>query len=275
MRRYPLLSFFLLTFAITWGLGAVYFLFGKQLEPYIGPVDHSNPLFYLAVYAPSISAVAVVWRTQGGGGLRLFLARLLQWRIGWRWYAFLVLAFVLAHLAARGVAVLRGEAVPGIPYAWYMAVPLALYWLFVDAGPIGEELGWRGFALPLLQRRFHPLAAAVLLGTVWAVWHIPAFFISGLAQSKLSFPFFVLQAVGLSYLMMVTYNATAGSVPLAIVIHWLSNAGGTMNLHEFNETGMIAMFLFYCAAAIVVTRVAPGKGPFKDPVPGWKDPREQ
>jgi len=271
MRRYPLLSFFLMTFAITWSLGAVYFLFGKQLEPYVGQVNHSHPLYYLAVYALSIAAITVVWRTQGRASLRQFLARLLQWRIGWRWYAFLVIAFILAHLGARGVAVLRGEAVPGILYAWYMTAPLALYWLFADAGPIGEELGWRGFALPLLQRRFSPFAAAVLLGTVWAVWHLPAFFISGLAQSRFSFPFFVLQTIGLSYLMMAVYNATNGNVPLVIVIHWLNNVSGSMNLYKVNDKTMIAMFLFYCVAAIVIKRVAPVKVPFKDPVPGWKD----
>jgi hypothetical protein len=156
-----------------------------------------------------------------------------------------------------------------------MAVPLAVYWLFADAGPIGEELGWRGLALPLLQRRFSPLAAAVLLGVIWAVWHIPAFFISGLAQSRLSFPFFILQTAALSCLMMVVYHSTGGSVPLAIIIHWLANAGGIMKLHEFKETGMIVMFLFYCAAAVFVARVAPGTVPFKDPVPGWRDPGEQ
>jgi membrane protease YdiL (CAAX protease family) len=268
MKRYPLSSFFIMTFCITWGLGAVYVLFGKQLEPFIGSVDHGHPLFFVAVYAPTISAILMVWRAHGKGGLKQFLKRYLHWGVGVWWYIFLVAFFIVMHFAIRWIDVLRGVSVPEIAYPWYMAVPMALMVLFTDAGPIGEELGWRGLALPLLQRRYRPLTAGIILGIIWGIWHLPAFFISGLAQSKLSFPLFMLFTVCLSIFITVVFNATSGSVPIAIVIHWFSNAGSTMNLRNFNEAGMICGSLILIIASIVIYNRIPSVT-FKDPIPNW------
>jgi hypothetical protein len=81
MRKHPLLSFFILTFTITWGLGACYALFPDRLVALFGPISNTNPLFYLAVYAPSLSAVIVTAYVDGIPGLRELLSRLVRWRV--------------------------------------------------------------------------------------------------------------------------------------------------------------------------------------------------
>ncbi len=103
-----------------------------------------------------------------------------------------------------------------------MILAIGLSRLVVDPGAT-DELGWRGFALPLLQSRFSALWSSVILGSVWAVWHLPAFYISGLTQTTLAFPVFLLVSICLTILMTAIYNRTGGSIPLMILFHWQIN----------------------------------------------------
>jgi membrane protease YdiL (CAAX protease family) len=86
-------------------------------------------------------------------------------------------------------------------------------------GPIGEEFGWRGLALPLLQRRFSPFWASLILGFVWAVWHAPAFAMSGTPQSAWSFGPFFIGLLAIAIIMTPLFNASRGSLLIAILYH--------------------------------------------------------
>ena len=224
MTKCPLLSFFVLTFAITWGLGACYALFPNQLVALFGPISNTNVLFYLAVYAPSLAALIVTAYTKGIPGLRQLLSQLLRWRVGVGWYL-IVLLGMPAILVGSGVlsAWLSGqqfnlEQGPK-PFALYPV----LMSLMLDPGPLGEELGWRGFALPRLLHSQSALTASVFVGLVWGLWHLPAFFINGLPQNQFELPALLLACVALSVLMTWVYQHTNGSILLAILVHWLFN----------------------------------------------------
>jgi membrane protease YdiL (CAAX protease family) len=224
MRKRPLLLFFVLTFAITWGLGACYAMFPDRLVALFGPISNANPLFYVAVYAPSLSALIVTAYVDGIPGLRELLSRLLRWRVGLQWYliVFLGMPSLIVGSAAL-TAWFSGESFDfekgRRPWALY---PILLS-LVLDPGPLGEELGWRGFALPRLLHRHSALTASVIVGLIWGLWHLPAFFISGLPQNQLSLPAFFVGCVALSVLMTWVYQHTQGSLLFAILIHWLFN----------------------------------------------------
>ena len=123
-----------------------------------------------------------------------------------------------------------------------------------DPGPLGEELGWRGFALPRLLEGRNALSAAVVLGIIWGVWHLPAFLIAGTPQSNMSFPILLIGAVALSVLMTWAFNGTRGSVLVAILIHWTFNTC-------FDSTRMpLALFsagVLVIAAVVVVAIEGP------------------
>ena len=113
-------------------------------------------------------------------------------------------------------------------------------------GPIGEEFGWRGLVLPLLQRRFSPFWASIVLGVVWAIWHTPAFLMSGTPQSGWSFgPFFV-GLIAITVILTPLFNASRGSLLIAILYH----------LHMMNPIFPDAQpwdnFLFAIAAVVIV-----------------------
>ncbi len=225
MRKHPLLAFFVLTFAITWGLGACFALFPAQLKAVFGEITPANPLFFVAVYAPSISALVVTAYTAGAAGVRDLLARLCRWRVGLRWYLTVFLGIPALSLAAAALeAWLSGKSLEFGPGHWHMALYPLLIGLVADPGPLGEELGWRGFALPRLLAGRSALSAALILGLVWALWHLPAFFFSGLQQSRFSIVPFMVCPIALSVLMTWVYQNTGGSVLLSVLIHWLINA---------------------------------------------------
>jgi membrane protease YdiL (CAAX protease family) len=220
MTQRSLLAFFGLVFAITWGIAVLLLLFPGLLTEWFGPVSVSNPLFVLAVCAPTISALILTAPREGLVDLRRLLGRLQPWGIGIHWYLFVLLVIpALGYLAAY----LAGVAPRPAWDRWHLFIPLLLSHLLQDPGPLGEELGWRGYALPRLLIGRSPLAASTILGGVWFVWHLPAFFISGTPQIGLSLPAFLLSAIALSMIATWLYLHSNGGVLLSVLLHLAAN----------------------------------------------------
>jgi membrane protease YdiL (CAAX protease family) len=140
--------------------------------------------------------------------------------------------------------------------------------LVTDPGPLGEEFGWRGFALPCLLRMRPPLAAALLLGVVWGFWHLPAFFIPTLSQSRLWFPVFLLNSMALSVLMTWLYRRTSGDLLLMVLVHLMANYCSNFHVPFNAEVGAEVV----CAAVIIATGgLRAGSRPDKETV---KDAKE-
>jgi len=218
MRRYPLLSFFILTFAITWGLAGLFFIIPKQLASVFGPVSSKNPVFILAVWAPTISGFVLAAVTAGKAGVIDLLRRLLPGRAKIQWYLFVLLAVPAAGLA---ISLVTNAPIP----IGTTSLPALLSFLFINliTGPLGEEAGWRGFALPRLLARYRPVVAASILGLIWGLWHLPAFMIGGTPQSNLELPFYMLTALSSSIIITWVFGHVNQSVFFSIVFHYVSN----------------------------------------------------
>jgi membrane protease YdiL (CAAX protease family) len=213
-----LLPFLALTFGLTWGIAALFILFTDPLVAVFGEMGITNPLFILAVYSPGVAALFLVWRHYGLKGLGRFLQRLALWRAPGYWWVFLILgipAIVYAGAALKGTL---GGPFPFAP--WYQVFPALAIALFL--GPI-EEFGWRGLALPLLQRMFAPIGAGLIVGLIWAVWHIPAFLIGGTPQSAWSFAPYFAGVIAGSVILTALFNDSRGSLLMAVLIHFQLN----------------------------------------------------
>ncbi|MDI5892374.1 CPBP family intramembrane glutamic endopeptidase [Halomonas rhizosphaerae] len=216
MRERALLPFLVITFTIAWGVLAGYLFLNAPMSRAFGPITGHHPLFYLAVYAPAIAALLVVFHGEGAVGVRRLLARLLLWRASLGWYAFLLLGVPLVFYAA---ALLQGWRFGNPPDFASLSAWLVAALLMVIKGPV-EELGWRGVALPLLQRRVTPFWAAILLGLIWGIWHLPAFFLGGTPQGAWSFLPFLVGALALSLIVTPMFNASRGSLLLPVLFHF-------------------------------------------------------
>jgi uncharacterized protein len=239
---HSVLAFFALTFGIAWGLLVILLAFPGQLEAAFGPLRASHPLFILAVWSPALSAVVLVLWYGGWPGLRSFLSRLLLWRAPVGWYLLLLVGLPAIYVL--------GAAIGGTLTRELLVQPpilelLALVGFMLILGPI-EEFGWRGYALPLLQRRMAPIWAALIVGILWALWHVPAFFLSGTPQSGWDLTPFLLGAVAVSVIVTGFFNAARGSILVAILFHW------QLNMPMWPDAQPWDMYLFVALAVIVV-----------------------
>ena len=218
MSSRTLWVFLAIAFGQAWGLAALPILFPAQIEAVFGPIGYSNPLFMLAVYSPAIAGLFLVWRHYGIEGLGRYLKRLGLWRMPASWWAFLILGVPAVFYAGAAVKGTLADPFPFTP--WYSVVPALL--LGLALGPV-EELGWRGLALPLLQRRFAPLWSSLILGVIWGAWHLPAFFLDGTPQSAWAFGPYFLGVMAISVILTSMFNSSRGSLLIAALYHFQLN----------------------------------------------------
>jgi membrane protease YdiL (CAAX protease family) len=223
-NRYPvpflaLGPFLLITFGLAWGIFALFILIPEPIVALFGELSGRHPLFILAVYAPAIAGFILVIRYGGWRGWRRYLSRLWRWRCPPAWYVFLILGIPLLY---GGGAALKGNIFTDpFPFASFQALIFALAVTLV-IGPV-EEFGWRGLALPLLQRRFAPIWAGLILGVIWGFWHLPAFLVSGTPQNAWSFTPFLVGSVAVSVIVTPLFNAARGSILLPLLFHFQLN----------------------------------------------------
>ena len=209
------IPFLIITFGLTWGIIALYIFLPEFMAVTFGELTGEHPLFYLATYGPAVAALVIVLFKTRLSGIKQFLSRLLMWRAPAIWYIFLI--FIVP------VPFYVGAAVKGLPMAEMFPVStlgsyIVTLFMFAIKGPI-EEIGWRGFALPLLQRKMSPLWAGLIIGVIWGFWHLPAFLLSGTPQSAWSFSDFFVGTIALSIIATALYNVSRGSILLPMLFH--------------------------------------------------------
>ncbi len=224
IRKHELLSFFVLAFAFSWAIEIPLILSRLNLGPAIPHWAH-----YLTAYGPMLAAFIIQGIAGGRAAERRLLKSMVNWNVGTRWIIiggfspvilYLVIAFAIYLVNGQPLQVgLLGKInfLPDLGFwAW-------LFWIF-NSG-IGEETGWRGFALPRLNRERSALSAAITLGVIWSCWHLPAFFYLP-NYMKLGigiFPIFALGVISGSILFSWLFNSTGGSLLMAILWHGAFN----------------------------------------------------
>jgi uncharacterized protein len=207
VRRSPLVSFFVLTYALSWGLGALF-----AGVPLIAP----DRLFGAG---PLVAALLVAAVAEGRAGLRDLGRRLVRWRVGLRWYAVvLVLPVVLVGVTVALIPMFGGTALDWTkrPELAPTALLLVILLLVPLAVPLGEEVGWRGFALPRLLAVRSPLTATLILGVIWSLWHLPV--VLDKPDLRVPAPFF-LAVIPLAVLFTWLFLHTRGSLLIAVLFH--------------------------------------------------------
>lgn len=231
--RHPLIAFFILAYAGSWVafLPIVLGRNGIGLAPYTLPGAVFVILFVLATFTgPALAAFVVTSATAGTTGMRHLLQRIGIWRVGIRWYLFALLGFLALWLA--GLSVLLGAApLQALVQQWSLLfsvfLPGILTGILIPS--LGEEPGWRGFALPRLQQQSGPVLGSLLLGLLHGIWHLPVFLTPLLGPFTLpKFAAFVLTAMAGTIFYTWLYNNTRGSIFLAMLLHASSNAASML-----------------------------------------------
>jgi membrane protease YdiL (CAAX protease family) len=214
LRGWPLVSFFALAYAWTWvcWCSALAVSSGRLAWP-VG----ANGLAVLGQFGPFMAALAVTAAEGGRSGLGELMSSLLRWRVRPVWLGVslillpvTMLCAILLFASARGtMAELRFRD------SW-STLPAHFVYTLLLCGPLGEEPGWRGFALPRLQVKCGSMMASLWLGLLGAGWHLPLWWLS---PPPCSYPLFVVGAVLLSFLFTWLFNHTGGSVFYSLLFH--------------------------------------------------------
>jgi uncharacterized protein len=219
MRNHPLVSYFVLAYAGSW------IVYIPAILAYWGYLpDAWTAAFSLGPFAgPFLAAFVMTGITEGRAGVDRLLRRFLIWRVGWRWYASILLGIPALLLAA--LLVLPGVAASfqGLTTGWALIYAADFVLIFLIGGPLGEEPGWRGFALPRLQPRYGPLRGTLLLGFLWACWHLPTFLTpaqrTDWAAFFTNFPIFTASTTAMAVVFTWVFNHTRASIFIAILLH--------------------------------------------------------
>ena len=214
----PTFRFFAATFGVTWtcwiAAGAIR---AKGAETSTALAALAEGLLLLGTFAPGLLAAAFTHRFEGKAGTRRLLERIFYWQVGAKWYVFAAFFFAAVKLTvAVAHRVFAGEWPKFGDEAWYVMAGAVMISTWVQAG---EEVGWRGYALPRLTDRFGLGRASIVLGVIWAIWHLPLFFIPGMSVYGQSFPLYLLQVIAISVTMAWLYWRTGGSLLLVMLLH--------------------------------------------------------
>jgi membrane protease YdiL (CAAX protease family) len=231
----PLVFFFALAYLFTWA----YWLPRAANDNGMFNIQIPGFVALIAGYGPALAAVLVAGLAHGKEGLRRLFAGLARWRVGLRWYLAALLIPPAIQIGALGLHLilsrepfrLAGPAqLPfgpdGLPLWGQVLMLLVIFVLGFDG--LGEELGWRGYALPRLQETRSALVSSLILGAFWALWHLPYMLSAGSALAGRPFILFLLNLLALSILYTWIYNNTRGSTLLAILFHAAGNTTGTL-----------------------------------------------
>ena len=184
------------------------------------------------VFGPSIAGIIVIALTSGKDGMRDLKQRALRWRVGFIWWAVALFFTGLILLLSIAINTIWGGALPSFAFfrqEWYL-MPV-FFLITIIGGPLGEEFGWRGFALPNLQRKWGPMVASIVIGIVWALWHFPLFFQPDAIHFQIGLPLLPVYVVGeivLAIIITWVYNKTGSSLLVGgIILHNADNFWAT------------------------------------------------
>lgn len=262
MRRgSALLAFFVATFVWSWSLWGL----ATRLDL---PGGLSDGLVVAGRFGPTLAAIGVTLLATGRGGLVRLLAPVRRWRAPASLWLTVTLGPVAVVLAAIGLAASLGTPAGEFndPTTAYLIVPVFVV-ILIAGGPLGEELGWRGFALDLLQERIRPVGASLVLGVVWGLWHLPLFLDASQVQASLPLGLYLGQTTATAVIYTWVWNRTR-SLPLVLVLHTMANLmAGVFPLLRPEATNDLAFGLAVALAGlaalalIVVTRGSLGRRP--------------
>ena len=251
LKRHALVAYFVLAIAFSW-LIYIPLVFQRQ-----GWASTNIPysLHYIASFGPMLAAILLTAVISGQEGLRELWSRITRWRVPWPYAAFAIFSPLLLFAFAAVVIRITQGAWPDLSllgqdnYLPYLGWGVLLIWLITFG--FGEEIGWRGFALPCMQRTMSVSKATLLLGLLWALWHVPSFFYheTYVGMSWFIFPGFIFGVLCGAVLFTWLYNGTGGSVLMVAIWHALfdlltASKAGQDTIPILTSAGVIVFALF-------------------------------
>ena len=224
LARHPLVFFFIIAYAGTWLLELPYVRFADDagLLPFSWPIPFPVAAAVAPYAGPTLAAFIMAGVTGGRAGILRLLRRIVRWRVGLRWYLFAIVAIPAIMVLGAIVLpeVLGSFQTPALSLV--LTYPVTFVVAFFIGGPLGEEIGWRGFAQPRLQRLHGPLVGSLILGPIHVFWHLPLLWVPQWGTPRdtaLDLLWYFLAGFAATFIYTWLFNNTKGSVLLVTLMH--------------------------------------------------------
>ncbi|NCB43294.1 MAG: CPBP family intramembrane metalloprotease [Clostridia bacterium] len=253
--KHEVIVFFIATVLFTWLMWFPALLiqnYGVNLAlPY-------NFFITVGTFVPSVAGFIFAYIFGGREEAYSLLKSLLNVHIRAKWLLFIFLVLPTVSAVSCLIFSLSGSTLPQMQFSpWF--IPVAFAYILVFMGPLGEEAGWRGFALKKMLQNLSPIKASVLLGMVWSTWHLPLFFINGTTQNALNafgvFPAifgYFLYTIMISVLITLVYIMSNGSILSSILLHTVGNLSLGVVPLVFSINGAIIVLLTLCISVTAI-----------------------
>ena len=256
-KQNPVPAFFVLTFVIAWSIWLP-----------LGIVAPENVfLSLLGAWAPTVSAIILTGLSEGRNGVKGFLRKILRWRVDFRWYLVVLFGIAMIAYLAIGVGTLFGVPVPeitlpaGIPHDVLLgALPMIFLINIFLGGPLAEDIGWRGYILPKMRERMTALNASLIIGVVWAFWHLPYFIFPAWRSAIGNVPFFWFALLTTSWSVLFAWvYVNTESILMPVLFHAAINTTlGTLGVLGQGNGDLLSLAfntLFTWVAVVVILMV--------------------
>src|SRR5215207_3962937 len=253
VKGHPLITFFVLTYLFTWAIESPLVFLTDSVTAIQGFV-----LVMLASNVPSAVAIVLTAIVFGRGALRKQLARLLIWRVNPLWYLVVLLGPAVLVGGAVGLNTLLGGPALSVGNTLLGVVMMWAFFIFPGSA-LGEEIGWRGYALPRLQTGRSALSASLILAPIWGLWHLPLWLTGLPARTPTLYAAFLVSAFALSIITTWVYNSTGGSLLMVVMLHASANVPITLAIDSLGNRAAVPVLLYWgllVVASIVVVIVA-------------------
>jgi membrane protease YdiL (CAAX protease family) len=256
LKRYPIFPYLLLVYILPSPILLLRF-FDLPFEP----------ILIYASWTPNIAAFLVLGvLLRQRGGVKKLISGWGKWKVGIRWYVIAISPLFIAFLSSGMFITLGGSPVtPEKPVVFPL---LMSFFLTLITGAMGEELGWRGFLLARLQLKLNALISSLIVGVIWALWHLPLWTLPGYGWDTIPYWAFALSAISSSVLFTWVLNNTGGSLVMATIIHLTMNFGmgavGILGFLPSPGTGWIIASILFAIYAIIIVLITGPKNLSRD-----------
>lgn len=222
-----------ITFGLSWGMSLIYILFYDFLSPLVGELNISNPFVMVSLNSPSVAGVFIYFIYGGKKGFVKFLKRLIPNLKECKWFVFLLIVSIVFYFAMHYGSILFNIPLPEVTFSTKERIILLLKNIYEETGLLGGALGWYGFLLPYMQKRFNSsIKAGLITGFVFGLFVLPGYAFSSF-ETATAYPFYVMQLMAFSVFIAFVMNQTRGNVLFFIFSFWLIASGSKLQFYNF------------------------------------------
>lgn len=248
------IRFFIVTFVFSWLFWALAIFFGRGSSNDVVYTSSGivMPLMVIGAFGPAIGAFVSLHSIEGKGTIKNYCKKFLSLKFGWKVWLLMFLILGGTYFISWIIPEFLGEArIPSFLPNLYIFPIYLLLMIFFGGGQ--EEIGWRGYILPYLEKRYGLIIGSLILGIIWAFWHIPLWFIPGTSQAYMNFIAFTFMTIGFSYIFSWIREASGNRLLSGLVVHGLANGFGAIfpTVVLENNTKQIRFWIYGIAIIVI------------------------